>query len=55
MTLSSAEDDRVEGAVELAVAAAVEAMADLLPAGGGDRSDAGDAGKGGFASDPSGV
>ena len=37
VVLKSGEDDRVQGAVELAVAAAVEAVADGLAGGGGDR------------------
>jgi hypothetical protein len=45
----------VQCAVELAVAAAVEAVADRLSGGGGDRCAAGEAGEGGFASDPAAV
>ena len=46
-------DDLVEGAVELAVAAAVEAVADGLAGGGGDRGGAGEAGEGSLAGEPS--
>lgn len=40
-----ADRDPVQGAVELAVAAAVEAVAGVLARGGGDRGDAGQAGE----------
>jgi hypothetical protein len=46
---SAGEDDLVEGAVEFVVAAAVEAVADWLAGGGGDRGGAGEASEGGFA------
>src|SRR6266568_4701673 len=46
--LTSLQDDRVQGAVELAVAAAAEAMPDRLAAGGGHGCDGGEAGEGGF-------
>jgi hypothetical protein len=39
------DGDPVDGAVELAVAAAVEAVALLGAGGGGDRGDAGEAGE----------
>ena len=42
----------MEGAVEFAVAAAVEAVADRLAGGGGDRCGAGEPGEGGFGVDP---
>ena len=42
----------MQGPVELAVAAAVEAVADRLSGGGGDRGDAGEPGERGLASDP---
>ena len=46
-----ADGDCVEGAVELAVAAGVEAVADGLAGGGGDGGGGGEAGEGGFAVD----
>ena len=46
---ASGDEDLVEGAVELAVAAAVEAVADRLAGGGGDRGDAGETGERGLA------
>ena len=52
MDSSSGDEDLVEGAVELSVAAAVEAVADRLSGGGGDRGDAGEPGERGFAADP---
>jgi hypothetical protein len=52
---SAGDEDHVQCAVELAVAAAVEAVADRLSGGGGDRCAAGEAGEGGFASDPAAV
>lgn len=39
----------MEGAVELAVAAAIESVADRLAGAGGDRGGAGESGEGGFA------
>ena len=48
----SGDEDHVQCAVEFAVAAAVEAVADRLAGGGGDRCGAGEPGEGGFASDP---
>jgi hypothetical protein len=51
VVLAAVEDDCVEGAVEVAVAASVESVADGLAAGGGDRCGAGEAGEGGFVSD----
>ena len=47
------EDDGVQGAVEFSVAGAVEAVADCLAGGGGDRGCAGESGEGGFGVDPS--
>ena len=52
---SAGDDDLVECAVELSVAAAVEAVADCLAGGGGDGGGAGEAGEGCFAVDASGV
>ena len=47
-------DDDVQGAVEVAVAAAVEAVAGD-PAGGGFHwADAGEGGEGGFGAEPAG-
>ena len=46
---ASGEDDLVEGAVELSVAAAVEPVADRLAGGGRDRGGAGEPGEGGLA------
>jgi hypothetical protein len=45
-------DDDVEGAVELAVAAAVEPVPDGVARGGLLRGDAGEGGEGGLRSDP---
>jgi hypothetical protein len=42
---ASGDEDLVEGAVELAVSAAVESVADRLAGGGGDRGGAGEAGE----------
>ena len=52
---ASGDDDLVEGAVEFAVAASVEAVADGLAGGGGDRCGAGEARERCFASETSGV
>jgi hypothetical protein len=49
------EGDEVECAVELAVAATVEAVAALLPARGLDGARAGECGEGSFASHAAGV
>ena len=46
---ASAGEDLVEGAVELAIAAGVEAVTDGLTGGGRDRGGAGETGEGGFA------
>ena len=46
------EGGHVECPVELAVAAAVEAVAFVLSAGGLDWADAGERGEGGFAAEP---
>jgi hypothetical protein len=51
VVLAAVEDDGVQGAVELAVAAAAEAVADRLAARGGQWCDAGEAGEGGFGAD----
>ena len=52
VVLAAVQDDRVQGAVELAVAAAAEAVPVRLAAGGGDGCDAGEAGEGGFGAEP---
>jgi len=49
------ERDRVEGAVELTVAAAVEPVADGLAGGGGDGCGAGEGGEGGFGAEAAGM
>ncbi len=46
--LAAVEDDGVEGAVELAIAAAAEPVPGRLAARGGERGDAGEAGETGF-------
>ncbi len=51
IVLASVQHDRVEGAVELAIAAAAETVPLRLAAGGGDGCDAGEAGEGGFGAD----
>ena len=48
VVLAAVEDDRVQRAVELAVAAAAEAVAGGLAAGSGDGCDAGEAGEARF-------
>ena len=53
--MAAVEDDRVQGAVELAVAAAAEPMPGRLAAAGGDRCDAGEAGETGFGAEPASV
>ncbi len=52
MCASAGDEDHVQGAVELAIAAAVEAVADRLARRGGDRCAASEASEGGLASDP---
>ena len=52
---ASGEDDLVESAVELPVAAAVEPVADPLARGGGDRGGAGEPGEGGLADETAAV
>jgi hypothetical protein len=52
VVLAAVEDDRVEGAVELAVAAAAEAVAAGEAAGGGQWCDAGEPSEAGFGVDP---
>ena len=47
------DEDLVEGAVEFAVACSVEAVADRLAGGRGDRCCAGEPGEGGFGGDAS--
>jgi hypothetical protein len=47
--------DRVQGPVQCAVSAVVEAVPGALAAAGFQRCDSGQRGEGGFASDPSGV
>jgi hypothetical protein len=51
VAVAADHDDRVERTVELAVAAAVEPVADRLAGGGGDGCGAGESGEGGFGSD----
>ena len=53
VVLASVEDDGVERAVELPVAAAAEPMPSGLSARGGDRRDAGESCEGGFGADAS--
>ena len=55
VVLTAVEGDRVQGAVELAVAAAAEAIANGLTTGGGDGRHAGQAGEGGFGADAAAV
>jgi hypothetical protein len=55
VVLASVEDDRVQGAVELAVAAAAEAVSAGLAAGSGDRCDAGEAGEARFGAESAAV
>jgi hypothetical protein len=50
VVLAAVGDDGVEGAVELAVAAAAEPVSLCVAAGGGDGCDAGEAGEAGFGS-----
>jgi hypothetical protein len=52
VVLAAVEDDGVQGAVELAVAAAAEAVADRLAARGRQWCDAGEAGEAGFRAEP---
>ena len=51
VVLAAVQDDGVEGAVELAVAAAAEPVADRLAARSGQGRDAGEAGEGGLGTD----
>ena len=51
VVLAAVEDDGVEGAVELAVAAAAEPVACGEAAGGGEWCDAGESCEGGFGVD----
>jgi hypothetical protein len=53
--LAEVEDDGVEGAVELAVAAAAETVVDRLAARGGQRCDAGESCEGRFGTDGKGA
>jgi hypothetical protein len=55
VVLGAVEDDGVECAVELAVAAAAEPVPSGLAATGRDRGDAGEAGEAGLRADPAGV
>ena len=52
---AAGEHDRVQGAVELAVAAAVEAVADGLAGAAGDRGCAGEARERGFGAESAGM
>lgn len=45
------DDGHVEGAVEVLVSSAVDAVPDGVPGGRGDRADAGEAGESGLGSD----
>ena len=49
--MAAVQDDGVQRTVELAVAAAAEPVPDRLPAGGGERCDAGEACEGGLGAD----
>src|SRR5436190_16218230 len=51
VVLAAVKDHGVQGAVELAVAAAAEAVPDRLAARGRQRGDAGEAVEGGFGAD----
>src|SRR5262249_47553121 len=51
VVLAAADDDRVQHAVELAVAAGVEPVPSHEAGGGGDRGGAGEAGEGGVAAE----
>ena len=51
VVLATMKDDRVQGAVELAIAAAAEPVADRLAARGWQGCDAGEACEGGFGAD----
>ena len=53
--MAAVEDDAVQGAVELAVAAAAESVPLSLAAGGGDGCDAGEAGEAGLGAEPAWV
>jgi hypothetical protein len=55
VVLTSLEDDRVHGAVELATAAAAESVSDRLAAECGHGCDAGESEEGGFGADAAGV
>src|SRR5215211_284404 len=55
VVLAPRDDDRVQRAVELPVAAGVEPVAKDEAGGGGDRSGAGEAGKGGVAAEAAAV
>jgi hypothetical protein len=52
---AAGQRDRVQGPVELAVAAPVEAMAIGQPGGGGDRGGAGEGGERGLRAQPTAV
>ena len=51
VVLAAVQDDRVQGAVQLAVAAAAEAIPDGLTTGGWHRRDAGEPCEGRFGAD----
>jgi hypothetical protein len=55
VVLAAVEHDRVQGAVELAIAAAAEPVPGGLAAGGGDRGDAGEACEAGFGAQSASV
>ena len=52
VVLAAVKDDGVQGAVELAVAAAAEPVPDRLTAGGGKLCDAGEASERGLRAEP---
>src|SRR4029078_3098349 len=52
VVVPSVEDDRVDGAVQLAIAATAEAVPLRLGAARGDRGEAGEAGEAGFGAKP---
>ena len=54
VVLAAMQRDRVQRPIELAVAAAAEAVPDGLAAGGGQRRDAGEPGEGGFGAQAAG-
>src|SRR5262245_42090757 len=55
VVLAAADDDRVQRAVELPVAAGIEPVAEDPAGGGGDRRGAGEAGERGFRAEAAAV